>query len=113
MLAVIVFETRGPLNPDATMPEQVAIRALPGDGQLEIRRPARRSGRTCFAALVRDLVGNVSGGADQELCVSTRDPPFFEGCAQGTRSRAPVAALFALVLLGLTHARRRTSRVPR
>ncbi len=111
MLAVVVFETVDPLNPSATTPEQVAIHALPEGGMLEVRRPARRSGKTCFAALVRDLVGNVSGGADRELCVSTRDPPFFEGCALGAPRESQLGFVgLGLGLLTLARARRRVLR---
>lgn len=81
LLALLVFQSVDPAAPAQAGPSLVARRAMPAEGTLEIRRPADRAGRTCFAAIVQDLLGNVSGGGDVEVCVETRRPPFFDGCA--------------------------------
>ena len=86
LLQILVFETVDPTAPDQTEPSKVALRALPGDGTLEVRRPATKSGKTCFAAVVQDLVGNVSGGGEVEVCTKTKRPPFFDGCALSPRA---------------------------
>jgi len=80
-LAVLVFQTRDPEAPSRTEPTRVALRAFPEDGQVEVRRPANQAGQVCFAAVVQDLVGQVSGGGEREVCVDTILPPFFEGCS--------------------------------
>lgn len=80
LLQVLVFETVDPASPDETEPSKVALRALPENGRLEVRRPASKAGKTCFAAVVQDLVGNVSGGGEVEVCTKTKRPPFFDGC---------------------------------
>jgi hypothetical protein len=83
LLSALVFQTVDPANADAE-PSQVALRAVPASGKLEVRRPAKKAGRTCFAAVVQDLLGNVSGGGEVEVCTQTKRPPFFDGCALGT-----------------------------
>jgi hypothetical protein len=79
-LTVQIFETRDPARADGE-PERVALRAMPSDGKFEVRRPAEKAGKTCFAAVVQDLLGNVSGGGEREVCVKTKKPPFFDGCS--------------------------------
>lgn len=86
LLSVLVFETLDPASPDQTEPSKVALRALPENGRLEVRRPARKAGKTCFAAVVQDLVGNVSGGGEVEVCTKTKRPPFFDGCTLTART---------------------------
>jgi methionine-rich copper-binding protein CopC len=115
LLALLVFETRDPTAPQQTEPSRVAVKAWPANGVVEVRRPANKAGQTCFAAVAQDLVGSVSGGGDKEVCVKTKKPPFFEGCALVApgKPRAPSGFGYALLLLGLawltrgrtTHAR--------
>lgn len=85
LLSVLVFETVDPAEPERVEPSQVAFRPIRDDGKLEVRRPAKRAGRTCFAAVVQDLLGNVSGGGEVEVCAKTKRPPFFDGCAVAAR----------------------------
>ncbi len=80
-LALHVFQTKDPLSPDQVGPSNVGLRAWPKDGVLEVRRPATKAGQTCFAALAQDLLGRVSGGGEREVCLKTKKPPFFDGCA--------------------------------
>ena len=103
LLAVQIFETRAPAS-DSDEPTRVALRAFPEQGKLEVRRPADESGKTCFAAVVQDLLGNVSGGGEKEVCIKTKKPPFFDGCsvasAAGTSSsRAGLLWLLASLSL--------------
>ena len=81
LLALQLFQTRDPLAPNQTGPTKVGVRAWPGDGSVEVRRPAGKAGQTCFAAIVQDLLGNVSGGGEREVCIKTKKPPFFDGCS--------------------------------
>src|SRR4051812_42215494 len=95
-LAVVVFQTAGPLVGD---PAPVLTRPLPAAGPVRITLPTSRAvGRICFAALARDLAGRVSASADRQVCVQTTAPPFFGGCALGGRAggAAPWFALAAL-----------------
>jgi hypothetical protein len=80
LLQLLVFETVDPAAPSQTEPSRVALSAVPENGKLEIKRPAKKAGKTCFAAVVQDLVGNVSGGGEVEVCAKTKRPPFFDGC---------------------------------
>lgn len=79
LLSVLVFQTQQPGS--SSGPTQVALRGFPENGKLELRRPADDAGSTCFAAVVQDLIGNVSDGGDREVCVKTKSPPFFDGCS--------------------------------
>jgi hypothetical protein len=110
LLQILVFETVDPASPAQTGPSKVALRAFPQEGRLEVRRPARKAGRTCFAAVVQDLAGNVSGGGEVEVCTQTKRPPFFDGCAlspRAGRGHLSHVAWLWLLALGL---RRRGSR---
>jgi hypothetical protein len=89
LLSVLVFETRDPAAPDQAEPSRVALRPYPAKGMLELRRPADAAGKTCFAAVTQDLVGSVSGGGEREVCIATKEPPFFEGCGVASRSDGP------------------------
>ena len=108
LLSLLVFQTRDPSAPEQTEPSRVAVRAFPQGGVVEVRRPATNAGQTCFAAVAQDLEGNVSGGGEREVCIKTKKPPFFEGCALvGAGVHAPVAGSgYALWLLGLGLLRR-------
>lgn len=107
-LALQVFETKDPISPDDTAPGQVGLRAWPKDGMIEVKRPATQAGQTCFAAIALDLRGLVSGGGEREVCVKTKKPPFFDGCAiaaPGPARPTPIAA-WAVALVGLGLLRR-------
>lgn len=108
LLSLLVFETRDPSAPHEGEPTRVGVRAWPADGKLEVRRPVKKAGKTCFAAIATDLVGSVSGGGEREVCVTTQEPPFFDGCAFSSpkpTGRGAVGGAW-LVLLGLTCLRR-------
>jgi hypothetical protein len=110
LLSLLVFETQDPSDPAQSEPSRVGVRAWPEDGLLEVRRPAKKAGQTCFAAIATDLVGSVSGGGEREVCVKTQKPPFFDGCAVARAGAGPTesAALRGawLALLGLALLRR-------
>jgi hypothetical protein len=119
LLAVVVFQTRF-AGREGSRPEQVAVRPMPKNRSVRVERPAMGEGKVCFAAITRDLVYNVSGGGDQEVCVETTEPPFFDGCSfaasttsanvrfASRKGRGALAGLFALSLAVL--ARRRGAR---
>ena len=109
LLAVVVFQTRT-ANGKKSAPEQVAVRSMPKNRKLRVERPAMGEGKVCFAAVTRDLVHNVSGGGDKEVCVETREPPFFDGCSLAVRTRTSGAHAFSLALLAMLVARRRGAR---
>jgi hypothetical protein len=109
-LAVLVFETEHPRSGPSTPPKQIGIYALPDDGVLHVPRSARRSGKSCFAAVTRDLVGFVSAGGSEEVCAETIEPPWFEGCSV-TRGRSGAGAgVVGILGLGWVVRRRRGSR---
>jgi hypothetical protein len=98
LLMLRVFQTKDPYDPTLTTPRPVAISNWSEDGTVEVRRPAGKAGDTCFAALSQDMVGNVSGGTEHELCVKTQKPPFFDGCSVLPRDPgSPGRALFILL----------------
>jgi hypothetical protein len=108
LLSVVVFETRGPNG--GSSPEQIAVRPMPKEKKLRVVRPAKGGEKICFAAVTRDLVNNVSGGGDRQVCVETTEPPFFDGCSLGrSRGSGWNVVLLALVL-GLAARRRGASR---
>jgi MYXO-CTERM domain-containing protein len=109
LLSVVVFETRSPKHPAGTPPIELAVVPLPSGGVVSVERPSKYAGTVCFAAVLRDLALYTSGGGDEEACVETVEPPFFEGCsfaARGGSAPAPVALVLG-VLLGLRARRRR------
>jgi hypothetical protein len=99
LLAVQIFETQDPASENGE-PARVALRAFPESSKLEVRRAANNAGKTCFAAVAQDLLGNVSGGGEREVCVNTKKPPFFDGCsvAGAGRPRASAGELLLLLL---------------
>jgi hypothetical protein len=119
LLALLVFQTRDPMSSAQTEPSKVGLRAWPKDGALEVRRPASKAGPTCFAAIAQDLLGNVSGGGEREVCVKTKEAPFFDGCGVAARGAGTPPSFgtwghgLALIALGLLrrgrapHARKR------
>jgi uncharacterized protein (TIGR03382 family) len=109
-LAVLVFETEHPRSGPSTPPKQIGIYPLPDDGVLHVKRSARRAGKSCFAAVTRDLVGFVSAGGNEEVCAETIEPPWFEGCSvSGSRSASGVSGL-GLLAFGWLVRRRRGAR---
>lgn len=108
LLSLLIFATRDPTT--HTEPIQLAVRAFPESSSVEVRRPATKGGDTCFAAIAQDLLGNLSGGGEHEVCIKTRKPPFFEGCALAPTApgalTAASGAAFVLGLLGLLFLRR-------
>ena len=109
LLAVVVFQTRT-ANGQKSAPEQVAVRSMPPNRRIRVERPAMGEGKVCFAAVTRDLVHNVSGGGDQEVCVETTEPPFFDGCSLGAGNRTGGVPGFLLALSLSLVARRRGAR---
>ncbi len=104
LLSLLAFQTLDPISPGQTEPSSVGVYPWPSDGVLEVRRPATEAGKTCFAAFAQDLVGTVSGGGEREVCVTTKKPPFFEGCALVARPgrTAPQSTMsVGLLLAGL------------
>ena len=77
-LTLLVFQTTGP---DIDVPVPVYTGRLPDvDERVEITRTVGEAvGELCFSAIVRDLTGKVSAAGTEDVCVSTRPPPFFEG----------------------------------
>ena len=113
LLALRVFETVDPTSNQAA-PTSLGVKAWPSSGVLEVRRPATQAGRTCFAAFAEDLLGQASGGGEREVCVKTKQPPFFDGCAvaaAGPGALPPLTAWHAGLLL-LSLARLRRGRAP-
>jgi MYXO-CTERM domain-containing protein len=107
-LAVLVFETEHPRSGPSTPPRQIGIYPLPANGKLRVQRPARRAGKSCFAAVTRDLAGFVSAGGNEEVCAETIEPPWFEGCSVvAGAGKHPASGLFALLGLGWLVQRRR------
>lgn len=82
-LALVVFQTKGPHVQAGSSPTPISIQKLPpaGDSARVVLSLDDGAGRVCFAALVKDLTGKVSTGADREVCTRTTRPPFFYGCA--------------------------------
>jgi hypothetical protein len=111
LLSLQLFQTRDPLAPDQVGATKVGVRAWPqAGGSVEVRRPAGKAGQTCFAAVVQDLLGNVSGGGEREVCIKTQKPPFFDGCSLSLRGVTPGPGprkpWLVLVVLGLMRRRR-------
>ena len=115
-LTLIVFQTKGP---SIDIPVPVYVGELP---PVRDRVPITATvgeavGEICFSALVRDLTGKVSSGSVEDVCVTTRPPPFFEGCTvteagaaaeSPTRSRAAWLGAALLVAVTAASSRRRS-----
>jgi len=102
-LTLVLSQTQGPLL--AGGPRQIFIGALPKvDRQAHVSLGVDGAvGRICFAALVRDLPGRISGGGDREVCAETTEPPFFNGCTfvPGRRGHGDLGlGVLALLLIG-------------
>jgi hypothetical protein len=119
LLSLLAFQTVDPVSPEQTEPTRLGVYPWPSGGVLEVRRPATESGKTCFAAVAQDLVGNVSGGGEREVCVKTKKPPFFEGCVVATvpggpaPQRVPSVGLLLVGLALLRRGRASHARAPR
>jgi hypothetical protein len=113
LLAVHVFATQDPAS-GSDEPARVALRAFPESGKLEVRRAANDAGKTCFAAVVQDLLGNVSGGGEREVCIKTKKPPFFDGCSvAGAGGPGTGSAALLLLLVSFSRLRRGARGAPR
>jgi hypothetical protein len=106
LLTLVVFQTAGH-GANAGSPEPVLVQRFPDAGnKVEVRRALDAAeGEVCFAALVRDTVGQISSSADHEVCTKTVKPPFFYGCTM-TASAAPSGCV-APALIGIFWASRR------
>lgn len=114
LLSLSVFQTKDPLNPEQSGPNKVALSTWSEDGTIEVKRPAGNAGETCFAAIAQDLVGNVSGGGEREVCVKTQKPPFFDGCSVLPRDPGSShGALFILLAALGSRVAARGRRAPR
>jgi hypothetical protein len=109
LLAVQIFETQDPAS-ESDEPARVALRAFPESGKLEVRRATNDAGKTCFAAVVQDLLGNVSGGGEREVCIKTKKPPFFDGCSVAGVVHPGVSGAGLLLLLASFSLLRRGAR---
>lgn len=106
-LTLVVFQTRGPAIGD---PEPVRVQRLPEPGERARVELAQQDavGRICFAAIVRDLVGQASASGSTEVCAKTVEPPFFVGCrASRGRTRGSGVFLSATFLAAILPLRRR------
>lgn len=113
-LALIVFQTKGPHVQASSSPTPVSIQKLPpsGDSARVVLSLDDGAGRVCFAALVKDLTGKVSTGADHEVCTHTTKPPFFYGCTVSAPLASgswPCSPSLLLLSLAARRRHRRTS----
>ena len=107
-LMLVVFQTQGPhIASDA--PEPILLRRLPGPGQTVpfVTTVGEGVGDVCFAAVVRDLTGKASASGAKEVCTTTVEPPFFNGCSTRSGSPAPAGAVLLFVALAALGTRRR------
>lgn len=110
-LALLLFQTKGPGTRESG-PRLVSQTELPKSERTRLELTVEEAtGRVCFAAVVRDLLGRISPTGSDEQCVHTTAPPFFYGCAvrPGTSSSYGVANLALACLLIVR--RRRSWRV--
>jgi hypothetical protein len=110
LLTLVVFETRGGNKTSGSPPEQIAVVPFPAKRSVRVQRPAVGDETVCFAAVTRDLVNQVSGGGDEQVCVETTAPPFFDGCSLGGRPKPGGAGALALAVSFVLAARRRGAR---
>jgi hypothetical protein len=115
-LALVVYQTRGPAISDRDPSVEVLLTSIPAKGaKVRVERAiGDGTGPVCFAALVRDLTGSASGGADRSVCATTTAPPFFYGCTVGrgsargaSKAGGSVACGASLLVLSLVVARTR------
>lgn len=111
-LELLLFQSKGGALP-GDAPRFVASRALPSKSRTTVDLTvADATGDVCFAAMVRDLVGNVSPTGSDTHCIRTTAPPIFYGCSigGGPTEPAPGAALAVAVFAALLGRRYRRSR---
>lgn len=107
-LALLLFQTRGSGTSGGT-PRLLAQRELPPSKRAELDLTVgEATGKVCFAAVVRDLLGQISASGSDEHCVKTTAPPFFYGCRVRPASAANDTFWgFALVAAVIAARRRR------
>jgi hypothetical protein len=102
LLEVIAFQTRGPgIGPED--PPQVVLSAPLDPDDPTPRVSLARSaalGEVCFSAILLDAAEHVSP-ATEEACLTTRRPPFFEGCSVRGAVLGPTTWWLQLLLLML------------
>ena len=99
------FRLRGPtVPPDAPQPIHVGHFPASGERVRLTDTVDRTTGRICFAALARDSTRLPSSGG-QEHCVTTVEPPFFNGCSVG--SGDPKWSFALLLIAALLRSKRR------
>jgi MYXO-CTERM domain-containing protein len=109
-LSLVVFQTLGPtVASDAPKPIHVGHFPAPGERVRLVDTVSATTGRICFAALARDST-RLSSSGGQEHCVTTVEPPFFEGCSLGGRGSGLKWPLLLFGAVGLWGKRRRRSR---
>jgi hypothetical protein len=113
LLTLVVFQTKGPMNQGGA-PEPVLTQRFPESGATaQVRRAIDQAkGEVCFAALVRDSVGQISSSAEHEVCTKTVKPPFFYGCALAAPTGS-TGSLWPALLCSVLVVRRRRERNPR
>jgi hypothetical protein len=106
-LTLVVFQSSGSGVDGGPVP--VTSMAMPAAGKpVTVKLSVGEStGHVCFAAIARDLTGQISNSGDKTVCVDTTAPPFFRGCALGGGGRSSAAGSVAFALLALALARRR------
>jgi hypothetical protein len=107
LLTLVVFQTKGPQTTGA--PEPVLVQKFPSSGShAQVRRSIDAAkGDVCFAALVKDSVGQISTSAEHEVCTKTVKPPFFYGCTMTGQRGSPRGLLLPAFISLLFLARRR------
>jgi hypothetical protein len=107
LLTLVVFQTQGPVKTGA--PEPVLTQRYPESGHtVQVRRSIDQAkGNVCFAALVRDSVGQISSSAEREVCTKTVKPPFFYGCTVADGRGSEAGLLWPAVLCSILFLRLR------
>jgi hypothetical protein len=101
-LALLLFQTRGPGTREDGPRVVTQTELVKSDRPRVELTVGEATGRVCFAAVARDLLGRISATGSDEHCVRTTAPPFFYGCAMraGTANFVSVGSLalaFALI----------------
>jgi hypothetical protein len=108
-LTLVVFQSAGSGIAPGGGAVPVLSTAMPAAGQsVTVKLPvADATGHVCFAAIARDLTGQISSSGDQTICVETTAPPFFRGCAVAPGGGRSGAAGALALMAALLAARRR------